>query len=60
LKLLKFNQLRVNRRTESAEKASPEEAGVTEELTKLSIYQKRLQGMAEEMVRRMQGLPPSE
>ncbi len=52
--------MRVNRRTETAGKAEPEQAGVAEELTKLSIYQKRLQGMTEEMVRRLQGLPPSE
>ena len=59
LKLLKFNQLRVNRRTEAAEKAG-DEPGVQEELTQLSVKQKRLQGMTEEMVRRMKGLPPSE
>ncbi len=61
LKLLKFNQLRVNRRTDAAGKVEAEaEAGVAEELSKLSVYQKRLQGMTEELVLRMQGAPPSE
>ena len=63
LKLLKFNQLRVNRRTEAASKEDEAAAGVQEELSKLTLYQKRLQGMTEEMVSRMtQGpvAPPEE
>ena len=59
LKLLKFNQLRVNRRTESAAKEG-DGPGVGEELSKLTLYQKRLQGMTEEMVRRMQQGPVPE
>ena len=57
LKLLKFNQLRVNRRTEAASKEDDSAAGVQEELSKLTLYQKRLQGMTEEMVNRMMAGP---